>query len=114
MGAKVNWNKPPKTHRKNSVKRHIDPEYLAYVSTLPCCISGSYDTDPPHHSKTKADKTRHDSYVVPLSRELHYQYHHQSRIEFYKIASKVGINDDDDLRAYALKLFEDYKDSTLL
>jgi hypothetical protein len=104
------WNKKPKAKRKNSVKRYIDTEYLIYVSTLPCCISGSYDTDPPHHTKTKADKTRHDNYVVPLSRRLHYMYHHQSRTAFYQEAAKVGVYDDDDLRAYALELYETYKE----
>lgn len=101
MSKKITWNKQP--------KRYIGIDYLVYVSSLPCCISGTYENVEAHHTKTKADKTRHDYYAIPLSRELHYMYHHQSREEFYEIASKVGITCDDDLRAYALKLFKDYQ-----
>lgn len=100
-------------------QRDNDPNHLAWIRTLPCCITGSMPVDPAHvryadpiYGKRETGKGEKpdDKWVVPLCRAKHDEQHSMNERIFWarhgldplRIAAALAMNPGDDEQAFII------------
>lgn len=87
--------RPDPTPKTKAVK---SASYLAFIRTLPCCVTGRRDVEAAHlsfpatkyghYGRAKSSKT-HDRWALPLSSDAHRVQHSGNEEQFWLA---VGIN----------------------
>lgn len=76
-----------KPGKKKKRKRETDEDYLEFIRSKPCCVSGHWMSEP-HHvdiSKLSGMGTKgSDRETIPLNREYHTEAHMIGKLSFAK------------------------------
>ena len=81
--AKPNAKRPGPPRRTNALR---DPEYLAWIRTLPSVISGRTPCDACHTGEDGGMATKaSDASCVPMTRDEHQEYHRIGKRAFERL-----------------------------
>lgn len=75
-----------------SVKPQQDPDYLAFLRTQPCCVTGSWrGVESAHFGPRGRGQRADDRQALPLTRQLHRQHHALGTAKFVEL-HKLDLN----------------------
>jgi hypothetical protein len=63
-----------------ATKPKRDPEYLARVRLLPCCVCGSEPSEPHHIGQSYGPLKTSDYFTIPVCRTHHEDFHRNSHL----------------------------------